>query len=396
MNNKSTVNMSNKCCIGDQFNQICDLNKKNVKVEDLSEEDKKILLWRISGLTITNEEIICQNHFNKYMKYYHLQYTYCCDPFSSHSKKVTSFLRTTTLNICQDLKKACEINIIPGTKVCTNCNKEIVQMIKNYEDKFKYCADPFLKHRTKVNKELLIADENFFKYLENVKNIVLLPGQKLCVPCDMKLHSDILENKEKSMCIASSNSSFQEKSSDELNEINTPSSEASGTSESSDYNTPSQKKRKLDSVLEILDLPPIKRQKLSKERLSKENLCVLNSVVTKLTEIIEETQEVQLPKMENLQIESSWFRSMIKYLQLQFESVDNTNQKIRILSMLPDEWNFQIVKKYFNCSRYMFTESKKTKALGGMYNHEFISLRNYLNSIKIFYYNSKNVMFTLF
>jgi len=98
-----TSSMLEQCSIGLGLNDYC--HKKNFNRRDagffaaneLSQEDRKLLEWR-SGLTIGDESSICFYHHKEYLDRYESLQKYCCDPFHSHKKHITSKLYILLIN----------------------------------------------------------------------------------------------------------------------------------------------------------------------------------------------------------------------------------------------------------------------------------------------------------
>ena len=85
-----------QCSIGSELNQECHKNSYSRKcglltVSDLSEKDKKLLQWRAElGLSVNVSDDICFHHEKMYISRYESLQRYCCDPFQSHKKHVSS------------------------------------------------------------------------------------------------------------------------------------------------------------------------------------------------------------------------------------------------------------------------------------------------------------------
>lgn len=369
--------MSTSCCIGNILKEECNLNSHSDKVKkfgDLSKKVTDLLKLRIPGLLgldVLSEELICHKHYQSYISLYELRLKQCCDPFGNHVKGIKSSLRKIELEFSITTKKACGIDIIPGQKICTNCYNCLSKTIKDFEIKIATCADPLERHRNNtINKNLLDPEECIKIYLNTVLNIKLTDGQKLCEICVMNLKAQINELKQKIDSEERMQSIVKTKP-PSMSEESPLLSENAFESGSSDFTTLSQNKRKLNSLLELLDIQEFKRQKLNEDLTVKKGLDILNTVVMKVTNMYETATDIQLPKIENLDTlkrESYWFRSMINDLQTKFASLTSTNDKIALLTTLPDDWTFMQFKKYFDCTRYMFHEAKKSKKLYGSCN----------------------------
>ena len=66
--------------------------------------------------------------------------------------------------------------------------------------------------------------------------------------------------------------------------------------------------------------------------------------------------------------ESCWFQNIIANIQAKYQASSTTfNDKISLLTLLPEDWKFSQVKEYFQCTYYMFCEIKKLRENIGKY-----------------------------
>lgn len=129
--------------------------------------------------------------------------------------------------------------------------------------------------------------------------------------------------------------------------------------------TVSQNKNKLDTILTSCGLETFHRLKMNSHDLVKKGEFILQKVLNTTSDAIEDSNNITLPRFSNLKLkanESSWFRSMILNLKSKFED-DSTsyNEKIGLLTVLPEDWSFKQIIQYFDCTWYMFKESQKLR-----------------------------------
>lgn len=357
------------CCLSDLVNDECHTkrfraNNSQHKTNTLSKEELEFLHLRVPNLKDTKDKSICDYHYKRYLLYYSSVEEKCCDPWKTHSKKVQLNLKIVDLKLSKAVKKCCNLSIVPGKKVCFNCNNQLLIEMKNYEQKYKFCIDPFHRHRRNVDSYLCCLEQQSIDYLKDVYNMEFSLEHKICRTCNNQLCSDIIKYK-KSVEAASEHTSLLTNivSQQSNNESNMP--EFTQTSSDLEFRTLSQKKRKLDDILDTFGLPPFKRQKLNDDRTVEEGIAIVQNVVNQVSEAFEIAHEVKLPKFENIKQfsdKSSWFEKMILNIQAKFNASSTTfDEKIALLTLLPDDWKFVQIKTYFQCTAYMITEARKLK-----------------------------------
>ena len=84
----------------------------------LTEEDRKLILWRSDSKNIHEQTAdICMHHQKALLSKYSVRQIRCCDPYNRHQRPVKSSLRTVTEAFATKIKAK------PGQKVCPSCVK---------------------------------------------------------------------------------------------------------------------------------------------------------------------------------------------------------------------------------------------------------------------------------
>jgi hypothetical protein len=85
-----------------------------------------------SGKMIDSSSTICEHHrwtfFEKYPL--HKSSRLCCDPQKSHRKPVRVRLHEIPSDFAKTLFEHCEIQLIPGQKLCSNCRQSLKDQIE--------------------------------------------------------------------------------------------------------------------------------------------------------------------------------------------------------------------------------------------------------------------------
>ena len=193
--------------------------------------------------------------------------------------------------------------------------------IKNFEEEVKYCIDPFKKHRNKVESELVSLTQESINYLLNVLKMKFSLENKMCNVCSIKLDSEILKYNE-SLEVASISASDIANPSDVTDSPQTitesTSVEVTQSSSTSEFESDSQKKRKIEDILDIFIMPPFKREKLSNERTVEKGLQIVQSIAGQVSDAFRQAHAVELPKCSNIRLmlnESCWFKNIIANIQ---------------------------------------------------------------------------------
>lgn len=128
-------------------------------------------------------------------------------------------------------------------------------------------------------------------------------------------------------------------------------SQSSTKSETSIFFSPSQEKKDIDAICEIIDLPVMDTVK---SKSSSTNLTL--QIVTSIIKKIENVSNCRI--LENLGADflqdAGDFLEIMRNLQNRFEKTDNNGKKLEILALLPKKWSFREISKNFECSHYLY------------------------------------------
>lgn len=199
------VTMENlaKCSLGLLLNEDFHLRHYVNKVEllnweEFSNDEAQTIILRSFNLNevLTNKfkniqvKTVCGHHQAKILKIFPSKQLVCCDPLNKHLAKIRSSIREIKLEMSQKSRAACGVDLVPGKKLCTNCFFVLNNKIEEYDKECTSCADPFVKHRSKVTDGLSDMNEKFIEYLNTVKSAKFKSHQKLCNPCALMVQSE--------------------------------------------------------------------------------------------------------------------------------------------------------------------------------------------------------------
>lgn len=111
-----------------------------VKFINLNEADKYIILNRSDILQYVGLEAnintltICLHHLEYYLNYYPKTQKSCCGLISTHKKPFKKNLRVVTKDTALKIKRALNIDVKIGQKICDTCRKKIHK--KSRKDKY--------------------------------------------------------------------------------------------------------------------------------------------------------------------------------------------------------------------------------------------------------------------
>lgn len=354
---------NNKICyIGKHLKEDCSFthyatNSEVHKLQELAKDDMKILFMRtsidIESYEDSDNEVkdICSHHFAKYLKYYSNNQRICTDPWKRHTSGCTNRLKEVDLDLSQDCKTVLSLIVCPGQKLCQRCSDDITSKISSYKQQFTYCCDPFEKHRVRITSELNLLETNHITYLVDVYGLKLTVEHKVCSACKIKLEAEIIER-----CNIEDKSEQGEPADKnvQMSELSTP---------ETIYESDSQNKRKLDEVLNTFNMSPFKRAKLTDERAMKKGVQIVQKVNDRFTEVFEKACNIKLPSinMDKALKESAWFREMMSSIKQKINLCETSQEKITVLSILPESMSLRDISEYFQCSYYVFHEARKAK-----------------------------------
>jgi hypothetical protein len=92
-------------------------------VQSLSFVEQRLLFFRTGQSSLFN---ICSDHVEKYIKTYTFRTNqkFCCDPYVKHKKRVNCEL-VVSIDLSDELFELSGMRIIPGKKLCRRCDMEL-------------------------------------------------------------------------------------------------------------------------------------------------------------------------------------------------------------------------------------------------------------------------------
>ena len=102
----------------------CDFTGTESQV--LTEEESETMEFRF-GFSMKN---LCKHHYLDQFSRYNGWQRYCSDPMLRHNKNVKTNLRDINLVFAKRVKMFTESRIVPGQKLCSNCEKALSAEIR--------------------------------------------------------------------------------------------------------------------------------------------------------------------------------------------------------------------------------------------------------------------------
>ncbi|KAL7303635.1 hypothetical protein TKK_0003781 [Trichogramma kaykai] len=390
-----TVNMDDCCLRGfvkdECHKDIYRAHQSTHKVSSLPEEEMKLLYLRVPGLQEIEEKSICDYHYRKYITYYSANYSKCCDPWKNHRKNVTQYLRIINLDFAEKVKQACNIDIVPGQKFCSNCQKRLSVIVEKFEIDRLFCIDPFQRHRSKIDDDLRNLTREYIDHLKENHDLNLTVEHKVCRNCRSSLNYEIRGSKQSST--VKEEDVEEDSSSTASSASSTTSSEDSASTASSDSPPPNKtnslktnkvsdkkkqkctkssstsaselntRKRHLKDIFDVFDIAPVKRPRVPDKRLLQKGLKIVQKIASQVSETFQDVYNVKMPKLDRIyqwHNESIWLKKMIRNMQIKYR-VSSYNERISLLTFLPDDWSLKQINEYFHCSEDMVSEANTLK-----------------------------------
>lgn len=298
------------------------------KFESLSAEDISLLKYRIVNFHEISKGTICDHHKNVYLTHFTSLKRKCCDPFKKHRQNVVDNLRILKQELCEKALNCLFLKIIPGDKICHNCEITLLKNIKcitessntlDQTDLVDSRSEVGLRHSERVSKIEKISLSNY-----NVKP----------------------ESQSSSTTAESTASNFSE------------------------FSTLSQDKRVINTILNSLELPNLNDLQFYKTRRVHDAENIVHDVCKNFTQVMAKATEVDIvvpePVSRNIIEDSSILRELLSNLQKKFESTETVYGKLEILALLPKNWNRNKIRQYFACTDYMSTKLNQFKEMDGM------------------------------
>lgn len=341
-----------KCHIGALLNRQAECNDHLYDEKNLSLSDLEFLKHRVKefDVNVDNDRKICEYYLNKYLKIYSSYFKYCCDPFKRHKKKIDSSLHILDLDTSKKFNTFSDVKLIPRQKICTNCRKQVYQDITNAD----VCFDPFNCHRLSVKKDLTVLNdftcESYMKYY----NIQLIPNKKLCSRCLQRIQSEIKLK------------SIETSSSHDINHIDANSFQSTPKSI---FNSDSQQLQHLDQLLGCLNLPVLRKEKLNENEFKSKVINVIQEVINVVSSSINNVFNVSIEfkSLNQNKLDSDSLKDIINNLKSKYDNEQKITEKISLLTLLPKYWSHKQVNEHFNCSRYMWRSAQRLQENQSMY-----------------------------
>lgn len=314
-----------KCLIGGLIGTQCGNHKfiKNgIDVKDLSSLESKYLKYRVCNFPFAPNGVICPSHRSNTLLNYSTYQIKCSDPFTKHCAPIKNSLREVTLEICEDFYEFSNVIIPPGNKLCINCHKSVIEKITNY--------------KTNVNK---IEPE----------------------------HEVLLDNEQDNDLRSSGITSGAQG--------NEPGSSQGSLGFITDSQELEIKEKKLKRILDSVDLPMPKKQKLSAKALEKQSCELAHSVYERSLDQINDTfkTKVNMTGLKSLQRDEESLNSIVFNIKSLYGKQSTVSEKIKVLTMFPAHWSYDEIKTHVKCTSYMIRKAKILREKKGKL---FISIVN--------------------
>ncbi|KAJ8677403.1 hypothetical protein QAD02_013190 [Eretmocerus hayati] len=230
-----------------------------------------------------------------------------------------------------------------------------------YANLQRKCDDPDKVHKKSVNNQLREITLEMSDQFHDVSNIRLIPGKKLCTNCVSRVRLKIAEGANKNATKMEEIAALQNVGTSQQSEFSE--SVHASQSSSSAYSIGSQSRKKLATIYEVLEVPPLEREKLTGARFRVKALDSISTIQNRIVEAVEKSFDCKVTDKEvdlkDLLSKDRYFSQMIKNLQYRFRCANTIREKIETLSLLPTDWTVKNAKEHFQCTRYMFNKMMK-------------------------------------
>lgn len=324
---------SESCDIGILTETRCHLtsytkNKRLYDLQSLSVEDISILKYRLDNYHEIANGKICEHHKCLWLAYYSSFIRKCCDPFKKHTRNIITELRELKLELCEGALKNLLLKLKPGDKVCKRCENLLKEKIESTQG----------RHSCDLINSIASTSNAEFRRSDRVKELGAISY------CD----EEILPESQNS-CI----------------------SNISTVSNISIFDTSSQEKSVLDTVLNSLDLPCMNNHQFRKTKRISDAKNIVHEVCENFSKLFSKAANINIVVPEtvtnNILDDCSEFREMIINLQEEVKSTHSVHKKIEYLSLLPKGWNKCKIQQYFDCTDYMYRTLNRFREMDGEY-----------------------------
>ena len=316
-----------KCTVGHLKQEECHqksyTNKENLLAfQDLNDNEKSLLCKRLKVLSIHN---ICSHHYCHYIEYFANGQRKCCNPFEIYKSACTFDLREISLQLCNDAENN-DIQLIPGLKLCLNCRIKVSQLTKRKR--------PFAESSKECVEEDLNQPSTSKQSRYDLRPITVT--SKDCHPSQ--------------------------------NSQNFTSSATATTGSDEEYVNFSQQCRNINEKLALFGYDPLSKKYISDENYCRLALEMIDQVTLALKIDIERAFDVLLPEISILFYKDhEALEVLMSNLKVKYEQATTYDERVHLLTLLPDHWDFQKASEFFNCSRYVYNEAKTLKNNEGKY-----------------------------
>lgn len=112
----------------------------------------------------------------------------------------------------------------------------------------------------------------------------------------------------------------------------------------------------------LFDCAPLIPENTCKNKLQLSALKVIDQVIESIRTDIEKAYEISLPEL-SVQFYKAHesLQNLMSLIRDSYSKCSTTNEKVQLLTLIPDHWDFNEAQLYFNCSRYVFNAAKELK-----------------------------------
>lgn len=212
---------------------------------------------------------------------------------------------------------------------------------------FSKCCDPFSKHKKTIKTDLREISLDTCVQFNKISEIKLTPGEKVCSNCRQQVSANIEESHKNELDSQSTLCSYLD----------------SQPSSSDVYTENSQENNILNKILDLLNINKPAVEKLSIERKNKKLEDVATTAYNKIYQLMHQVYGFNGGHdIMNLNIISDRFKEYFKNLSIVYNNEETSyNQKIQILTLMPDDWGYEVTYDLLKCTRRAFYSAKKNK-----------------------------------
>ncbi|KAJ8666515.1 hypothetical protein QAD02_008177 [Eretmocerus hayati] len=128
----------------------------------------------------------------------------------------------------------------------------------------------------------------------------------------------------------------------------------------------SQSRKRLATVCETLDVPPLKRDELPHDRFRDKASNTLSAIQNKVVQAMENSFDCEIMDhnvdLKKVMVTNKWHLEMISNMRLKFNNAGTIKDKIEILTFLLSDWTLSNIRSYFTCTKYMYEKMQKLRS----------------------------------